>query len=400
MESKCPVKFQNIDFCAPSTHDNPYEMYDYFLEHEPIRFDEKNEVWEVFRYDDIVTIERDTETFINGEGVRPGIPPDPGMIYQDGEQHSKQRALVSSGFTPRQMRKMEDRAREIVVDLVDKMLEKDEVEIVTDLAGALPSRLIADMLDIPEEKRPTVLGWINMIMMGGCGPEYVTDEVNDAFEGFCMHHEEMYPDRLAKGCTGSDLLTIWMNAEINGEKLDESQLLFEHVLLNVGGAETTRSAIAGGLHQLSLDPKQYDALSDDPSLIPNAVEEIIRWVCPFVNMYRTATRDYELHGKVIKEGQQVGLTYPAANRDPSKFKNPHEFNIFRDFSKEARHLSFGLGPHFCLGSNLARMEIRLSLEEMTQRVKKISIPEGKDVEYVSSSFVRGLSKFPAILDPR
>jgi hypothetical protein len=222
-------------------------MYDYFLEREPLYFDEKNGVWEVFRYDDIVTIERDTEAFINGEGVRPNIPPDPGMIYQDGEQHNKQRALVSSGFTPRQMRKMEDRAREIVVELVDTMLGKDEVEIVADLAGALPARLIADMLNIPEEKRAAVMEWINQIMIGGCGPEYVTDEVNDAFEEFCMHHEEMYQDRIAAGCKGSDLLTIWMNAEINGEKLDESQLLFEHVLLNVGGAETTRSAIAGSV---------------------------------------------------------------------------------------------------------------------------------------------------------
>jgi cytochrome P450 family 142 subfamily A polypeptide 1 len=400
VENKCPVKFQNIDFCAPSSHDNPYEMYDYFLEHEPIRFDETNGLWEVFRYDDIVAIERDTETFINGEGVRPNIPPDPGMIYQDGELHNKQRALVSSGFTPRQMRKMEDRAREIVVDLVDKMLAKDEVDIVTDLAGALPSQLIADMLNIPQEKRETVLNWINLIMAGGCGPEYVSDEVNDAFSGFCDHHEEMYQDRMAAGCTGSDLLSIWIKAEINGEKLDESQLLFEHVLLNVGGAETTRSAIAGALERLSNDQKQYDALVEDPSLIPNAVEEIIRWVCPFVNMYRTATRDYEIHGKVIKEGQQVGLTYAAANRDPRHFKDPHTFNIFRDFSKESKHLSFGLGPHFCLGASLARMEIRLSLEEMTQRVKRITSPEGKPPVYVSSSFVRGLGSYPAILDPR
>jgi cytochrome P450 family 142 subfamily A polypeptide 1 len=375
-------------------------MYDYFLEHEPIRFDEANDVWEVFRYDDIVTIERDAETFINGEGIRPNIPPDPGMIYQDGELHNKQRALVSSGFTPRQMRKMEDRAHEIVTDLVDKMLAKDEVDIVTDLAGALPSRLIADMLDIPLEKRERVLNWINLIIAGGQGPEYVSDEVNDAFGNFCEHHEEMYQDRIAAGCTGSDLLTIWINAEINGEKLDESQLLFEHVLLNVGGAETTRSAIAGGLERLSDDQKQYDALYEDPSLIPNAVEEILRWVCPFVNMYRTATRDYELHGKVIKEGQQVGLTYPAGNRDPRKFEDPHTFNIFRDFSKEAKHLSFGLGPHFCLGSSLARLEIRQSLEEMTKRVKRISSPEGKPPVYVSSSFVRGLGSYPAILEPR
>ncbi len=400
MENKCPVKFQKVDFCAPSSHENPYEMYDYFLENEPLYFDEKNELWEVFRYDDIVAIERDTESFVSSEGVRPNIPGDPGMIYQDGEQHNKQRALVSSAFTPRQMRKMEERVRVIVKELVDQMLAKDEVEIVADLAASLPMRLIADMLDIPEEKRAAVQTWIGQAITGGCGPDYVTDEVNDAFEHFCEHHEEMYQDRLAAGCTGQDILTIWINAEINGEKLDESQLLFEHILLNTGGAETTRSAIAGGLERLSNDQKQYDALFEDPSLIPNAVEEIIRWVCPFINMYRTAARDYELHGKVIKEGQMVGLTYPAANRDPRHFKDPHTFNIFRDFSKESKHLSFGLGPHFCLGASLARMEIRLSLEEMTQRVKRIRIPEGKDVEYVSSSFTRGLTKYPAILEPR
>jgi cytochrome P450 family 142 subfamily A polypeptide 1 len=400
VESKCPVRFQHVDFCDPKTHDNPYQMYDYFLEHEPIYFDVKNGVWEVFRYDDVVTIERDTETFINSGGVRPNIPGDPAMIYQDGEQHNKQRALVSSGFTPRQMRKMENRVREIATDLVDKMLAKKEVDIVADLAAALPMRLIADMLDIPQEKRPAVQEWINAIMMGGCGPDYVTDEVNNAFDHFVGHHEEMVQDRLSAGCTGSDILTIWMNAEINGEKLDESQLLFEHVLLNVGGAETTRSAIAGGLERLSNDPRQYDALYEDPSLIPNAVEEIIRWVCPFVNMYRTATRDYELHGKVIKAGQQVGLTYPAANRDPRHYKDPHSFNIYRDFTKESKHLSFGLGPHFCLGASLARLELRLSLEEMTRRVARLRIPKGKKLEYVSSSFTRGLKKFPAVLEPR
>ena len=375
-------------------------MYDYFLEHEPIYFDEKNDVWEVFRYDDVVAIERDTETFISGEGVRPNIPGDPAMIYQDGEQHNKQRALVSSGFTPRQMRKMEHRAREIAVELVDTMLQMSEVDIVRDLAAPLPLRLISDMLGTPEEKRESVRQWISTMIQGGNGPDYVTDEVNDSFDQFIVLHEEMHTARLEAGCTGSDILTIWMNAEIDGEKLDESQLLFEHLLLNTGGAETTRNAIAGGFERLANAPEQYDALYDNPDLIPNAVEEILRWVTPFINMYRTAARDYELHGKVIKAGQQVGLTYPAANRDPRKYSDPHKFDVFRDFTKEAKHLAFGLGPHFCLGASLARLEIRLSLEEMTKRVKRIRIPEGKELEYISSSFIRGLKTFPAILEPR
>ncbi|MEM7134994.1 MAG: cytochrome P450 [Myxococcota bacterium] len=399
MPSQCPVKFDEVDFCDPKTHDDAYEMYDYFLEHEPIYFDEKNGLWEVFRYDDVVQILRDPETFISGEGIRPNIPGDPGMIYQDGDLHNKQRALVSSGFTPRQMRKMEQRVREIVAELVTTMLGCDEVDIVRDLAAPLPLRLISDMLGTPKDKRESVGQWINTMSQGGQGPDYVTDEVNDAFDNFVMLHEEMCEERLAAGCKGSDILTIWMNAESEGEKLDESQLLFEHVLLNLGGAETTRNAIAGGLYELAKDPAQYDALSDDPTLIPNAVEECIRFVCPFVNMYRTASRDYELHGKIIKEGQQVGLTFPAANRDPRKFKDPHRFDIRRDFTK-TKHLAFGLGPHFCLGASLARLEARLALEEMTRRVRAVRPIVGKDVAYRSSSFVRGLNSFPATLEAR
>ena len=393
--------YKEIDFCDPKTHDDAYEMYDHFLEHEPLAWDPHNELWQVFRYDDIVRIERDPETFCSGEGVRPNLPPDPGMIYQDGEQHTKQRALVSQGFTPRQMRKMEDRVQMLVDEMVGEMLKKDECDIVEDIACKLPMELIADMLDIPHEKRDAVRSWIEGIMAGGQGPQYVSEEVNDAFGNFADHHMEMVADREAKGCPGQDLLTIWMNAELKGEKLDESQLLFEHVLLNVGGAETTRSAIAGGLERLSAHPDQYDALYENPALIPNAVEEIIRWVCPFVNMYRTATRDYEIHGKVIKAGEKVGLNYPAANRDPRHFKDPHAFDIHRDFNNEnSKHLAFGLGPHFCLGSSLARLETRTVIEVMTQKVKRVVIPEGKSLEYVSSSFVRGLSFFPAILEVR
>ena len=285
-------------------------------------------------------------------------------------------------------------------ELGDRMLEKDEVDIVTDLAAPLPMRLICDMLGTPEETREALANCIATIVPGGQGPQYVTDEINDAFEHFVMHHETMMQERLAAGCTGSDILTIWMNAELNGEKLDESQLLFEHVLVNTGGAETTRNAIAGGLERLSNDPAQYDALYEDPSLIANAVEEIIRYVCPFVNMYRTAARDYELHDKVIKAGQMVGVNYAAANRDPRKFEDPQRFDIHRDFTKEAKHLSFGLGPHFCLGASLARVEIRLSLEEMTRRVERIRRVDGQELVRVSSSFTRGLNSFPAVLEAR
>lgn len=392
-------KYKDVDLCESHIHDDPWEMYAYFQEHEPLKWDPHNEVWYVFRYDDVMHIEKDPETFCSGEGVRPNLPPDPGMIYQDGEQHTKQRALVSHGFTPRQMRKMEARVVELVQGLVDNMLKKGECDIVADLAAPLPANLIADMIDVPQCRRKDLTNWIATAIAGGQGPQYVNDEVNDAFEKFCDHHMEMVAAREAAGCKGEDLLTIWMNAEINGEKLDESQLLFEHVLVNTGGSETTRNAIAGGLEQLAYDPAQYDDLCEHPDLIPNAVEEFIRYVTPFHNMFRTATRDVQMHGKVIKAGQMVGMQYTAANRDPRHFKDPHRFDIRRDFS-DSKQIAFGHGKHFCLGASLARLEVRIVLEIMTERVKRIRIPNGKKVTWFSSSFTRGPERFPAILDPR
>ncbi len=394
-------KYKDVDLCDPHTHDDPWEMYAYFQDHEPLVWDPHNEVWCVFRYDDVVSIEKDPETFCSGEGCRPNIPPDPGMIYQDGEQHTKQRALVSQGFTPRQMRKMQDRVTELVDGMVTAMLAKDECEIVGDLAAPLPATLISDMLNVPEERRADLMEWIATALAGGQGPQYVDDAVNDAFEHFCEHHMEMVAAREAEGCTGDDLLTIWMNAEINGEKLDESQLLFEHVLVNTGGSETTRNAIAGGLEQFVYHPDQFEYLYEHPEMISNAVEEIIRFVTPFHNMYRTATRDVEMHGKVIKAGQMVGMQYSAANKDPRNFKDPHKFDVSRDFEKEnSKQIAFGHGKHFCLGASLARLEVRTVLETMTKKVQRILIPQGKTVRWFSSSFSRGPEHFPAILEAR
>ena len=391
-------RFDDIDLCDPTSHDDPWEMYAYFQQNDPVHWDSNNEVWYAFLYDDIVTIARDPETFCSTEGNRPNLPPDPSMIHQDGEPHTKQRGLVSQGFTPRQMRKMDEHVHGLVKEMVDDMLGKDECEIVADLAAKLPMRLIGDILGIARDKHSTVADWINALSNGGQGPQYVDDSVNDAFNAFCEHHMEMVAERETEDQTGDDLLTIWMNAEINGEKLDESQLLFEHVLLNVGGAETTRNAIAGGLEQFALDPAQFDYLYEHPEVMANAIEEVIRFVSPFHNMFRTATRDVELRGKQIKEGQMIGMQYSAANKDPSHFENPHQFDIRRDF--KTKHIAFGYGSHFCLGASLARLELRTVLETMTAKAKRIRIPEGKSVRWRSSSFARGPAEFPAILERR
>ena len=392
--------FENIDMCDPKTHDDPWEMLEYFRENEPLYWDPNNEVWYVFRYEDIVAVSRDAETFTSTEGNRPNMPPDPSMIHKDGEEHRKQRGIVAQGFSPKYIREQEPRIREWTIDFIESKLPSGRMEIVEDLAARLPMRIIGTMLGVPTEKHDLVLSWIDRFLQGGMGPQYVTEEINEAYGEFCMHHEEML-ELAAQNPEGDDLLNRWLRAEFEGEKLDEDQLLFEHTLLNVGGAETTRSAIAGGLEELARAPEQYELLYqnlDNREFVDNACEEIIRWVTPFHNMFRTATRDIEMHGKTIKEGQMIGLQYPAANRDPRHFKDPYKFDITRKF--DTKHISFGYGAHFCLGASLARMELRVSLEEFVSRVKKLELDPNDPPRWVSSSFVRGPAHLPVILTPR
>jgi cytochrome P450 family 142 subfamily A polypeptide 1 len=385
--------FEGIDLCDPKSHDNPWEMYTWMLEERPLYWDPNNEVWYVWRYDDIVTLSRDPETFTSTNGNRPNLPPDPSMIHQDGEQHRKQRALVAQGFSPKFIRKMDEDVRDIARQLLGRMIDRGEGEIVEDLAARLPMAVIARMIGVPPEKEDTLRHWVDTFVGGGQGPAYVSDEVNEAFSAFIEHHEGLMAERADN--LGDDLLSTWIKAEIDGEKLNDEQLLFEHTLLTVGGSETTRNAIAGGIEELIRHPDQWDYLAKNRDAIPNAVEEIIRWVCPFVNMFRTATRDVEMHGQVIKEGQMIGLMYPAANREAKYFPEPFKFDVRRNF--ETKHIAFGYGAHFCLGSNLARLEIRAVLEEMFDMIERFEFKPGTEVEWVSSSFVRGPKTIPVLV---
>jgi len=393
-------KFQDLDMCDPKTHDDPWEMLEYLRENEPLYWDPHNELWYVFRYDDIVEISRDPETFTSTEGNRPHLPPDPSMIHQDGEAHRKQRGLVAQGFSPKYIRQQEPHIREIVIELLTPRIPEGTMDLVEHLAAPLPMRVIGDMLGVPREKHASILELIDKFLQGGQGPQYVDDAVNEAFGAFAEHHEEMLA-AIGEDPQGDDLLSRWIRAELEGEKLTEDQLLFEHTLLNVGGAETTRSALSGGLEELARHPDQYELLYqklDDREFVENACEEIIRWVTPFHNMFRTATRDVEMHGKVIKAGQMVGLQYPAANRDPRHFKDPYKFDITRDFT--TKHISFGYGSHFCLGASLARMELRVALEEFVSRIKNLRLDPAHPPVWVSSSFVRGPKSTRVLFEAR
>lgn len=393
MEPERPTEARDYDTLDNDLHcHDPWPFYAWLREEAPLYWDQHNEIWSVSRYDDVVAISKDPETFTSTEGNRPNLPPDPSMINQDGRQHVLQRRLVSSGFTPRHIKRITDQIREIAIDMIADVQAKGECDLVVDLAAPLPRRLVLDMLGVPREDEEQIQAWIDTFVFAGGGPQYVTDEVNDAFFALAEYHENLVAKRREN--PGDDLISTWLTAEIDGQKLDDDQLLFEHTLLLVGGTETTRNAISGGIDQLLHHPDQWRDVQTNRDILPNAIEEMIRWVSPFVNMVRTATKNVEMHGRIVYEGDQISLLYPAANRDPRHFDNPETFDVRRNFRSPS--LAFGHGPHFCLGANLARMEIKILLEEIFARLPDLGLKPGATPEWRPSSFIRGIKTMPVV----
>ena len=381
--------FEHADLLDPSTNShNPWPLYNWLREEAPVFFDRNNEIYAVSRYDDVKRISKQHDTFISGEGVRPKMPGEPSMIHCDGQAHSRQRSLVAKGFTPKRITQLEGHIRNIASELIDAMLPRGKGDLIADLACPLPSYVIGDLLGHSRDEIAQLQEWTDIFVQGGCGPQYVTEEVDGAFEQFMEFHERAMEAR--QRSQSDDLLTLWLNAEIDGHRLQDYQILFEHTLLMVGGSETTRNAISGGLEALMNNPQQWNYLVEHPEGIDNAIEEILRFTSPFVNMARTTSRDVELHGVTIPEGSEILMLYPPANRDPRHFDDPDTFDVTREL--RSTPLAFGYGKHICLGAPLARLEIRVVLEEVLARFEDMRIG-GEVVPHVSS-FIRGAKSMP------
>jgi cholest-4-en-3-one 26-monooxygenase len=363
-----------------------YERYAWFREHEPVAWDEINELWGVFRHADVVEVETRDDVFVNSDkakgGYRPNIPADSAIIGLDNPLHSQRRKLVSRRFTPRAVASREERVREVVVDLVESALARGTVDVVADLAAPLPARMIGWLLGFPEDMWPKLRDWSERTIMLGGGPRYMNDDGIAAFTEFLGAAAALYDAKL--GCPADDTMTTWTTAEVDGEPLGQRDVLADCLLLLDGGAETTRTVIARSILELATRPDQWELLRHGAD-IATATEEFIRWVSPIHNMCRVAAQDYDLGGVTIKQGQQVVLMYGSANRDPAHFTDPEQFDVTR---KPNDHIAFGLGTHFCLGAGLARLEIRVFFEELVRRVGVVRIV-GDPVE-MPNAFVYGL----------
>ncbi|MFC6931555.1 cytochrome P450 [Actinomadura yumaensis] len=317
------------------------------------------------------------------------------MIGLDDPEHLRRRRMVYQRFTPRGVARYADRIRATAVDCIDTALEAGTVDAVPALAAPLPARVIGWLLGFPEESWPQLVHWSETAVYAGGGQRYVTDEATIAVGEFAMAVLDMAKERRA--CPSSDLLSTWSNAGPDDPAYDDERLAHEALLLLVGGAETTRTVIATAIDALIRHPDQWRRLRDDPSLIPGAVEEFVRWTTPILNMCRVPNVDAEVRGVTIPAGDQVLLMYGSANRDEDVFDRPDEFDVTRP---SGDHIAFGLGPHFCLGASLARLELQIFFEEWVARVGDAERADAEGPRILRNAFVRGVTEFPVTLARR
>jgi cholest-4-en-3-one 26-monooxygenase len=373
----------------------PYADWAWMRANAPAYWDAKNEIWALTRYDDVLAAEKDPVTFSSHRAPRPHGDHLPMIISMDGDEHSRRRKLVSRGFTPRRVRDHEQTVRRLCTEIIDRVAPKGECDFVWEIAAPLPLLMIADMLGFPPESYDDLLRWSDDMIRGTTiGDPEVLQAAADAMIGFRALQLEVIADRRSKP-PQDDLISVLCYAEIDGEQLDDESIINESLLILIGGDETTRHVMTDGMLALLEFPDQLAIAQDDPSAIDLCVEELLRWVSPVKNMARTVTRELELHGQTLHEGEQVVLMYPAANRDPDVFSEPDRLDVRRDPNP---HLAFGFGPHFCMGASLARLELKIMFSELLRRLPDLHLA-GAPMPRRSSNFISGPEAMPVAFTP-
>jgi cytochrome P450 family 142 subfamily A polypeptide 1 len=376
----------------------PHDAYAWMRQHAPVYYDEANDLWAAASYAAVKQASVDTESFSNAGGIRPKFPPLPMMIDFDAPEHVRRRRLVSEGFTPRRVRAMEDRLRRVCDSILDRVCEQGSCDFVKDVAAPLPIIMIGDMLGVAPEDRDDLLRWSDDMLKGQGSPDpSAMERAANAFAGYMQYIHPVIADRRNTGNT-DDLVGVLCHAVIDGDSLDDDSLVHESLLILIGGDETTRHVISGGMEELLAHPDQQAQLAADPgTLMPGAVEEMLRWVSPIKNMTRTATRDVALEGEVIREGQELLLLYPSANRDESVFENADAFDIARSPNP---HIAFGFGAHFCLGNQLARLELRVMVERALARLPDLHLAiDRAALPRRPANFISGFDEMPVAFTP-
>lgn len=414
---------EQIDFCDSAVFDDPWAVYAQLRHEAPMYRDEINNMWVVSRYDDVVKVSRRPELYCSSQGVRPKGASDISLLAMDDPEHTRVRRLVNKGFTPRQVRALLPHIKELSADLVREIGDRGEVDFVSEVAIHVPLIVIAELLGLDPATRLELYRWSDD-MMGGDGRTEADDPAllaaMMAFGEYSAVLQEIIADRRENPT--DDLISVLTNAHDEGAlaeiaagttdqhvtgadetALEEHELLMFLVALLVAGNETTRNAISGALLALSQFPAERERLVahlDDDAFLDLAVEELIRFVSPVMSFSRTVTEDHVYEGEdftqELKAGDKIFMLYQSANRDERVFDDPSALCLDRDPNP---HVAFGIGTHFCLGANLARMEVKVVFEELLRHLPDIRVPEGATGERGESTLVLSLAKLPAIFTP-
>lgn len=374
-----------------------HDVFAWMREHDPVHRDEKNNLWVITKYEDVSFVERHPELFCSEKGVRPkgGGADSLSIVSMDDPEHVRQRRMVSRGFTPSRINELMQHIRELARDLVDKVASRGECDFVIDIARPLPLIVIAEMLGLPVEDRERLAHWSDTMMAAeGAEPDEPRTQVaGEAWGEYVTYLDALLEDRRAR--PRDDLISVLLSSA-DADELSGEEVLSFLVLLLVAGNETTRNALSGGMLALTTFPEQRERLVADMSKVNSATEEILRYVSPVISFSRTVCADTELRGRMLRKGDMLLNVYPSANRDTDVFDDPDAFRIDRDPNL---HLAFGTGPHFCLGANLARTEIRILLEELFTRLPDVRVADGADAQRGPNSLVTTIQHLPVVFTP-
>jgi cytochrome P450 len=386
----------------------PHPIWKRLRAEDPVHWVEQEgeaiDFWAITRHADVQLLSTQPDKFLNGPRLTIAHEPEdrermsqfpPTLIQMDPPQHRDFRRMISARFKPKALERIHDPIEEIGREIVEAMVKdsnEGEVDFVSEVSAPLPIAVIAWLLGVPKSDWNMLFDWTNRIIGAG-DPEYQVEgktpvesaqaSMVELFTYFAKLVEEK------KKNPDDDLISLFNTFEHGGKKLELMDVLAWCLIIVIAGNETTRNGTTGGMLAFVEHQDQLRKLQQNPGLLPSAVEEVVRWTTPIIHFARTATQDFELRGKTIKEGQSVALFYPSANRDEDYFEDPYSFRIDR---RPNRHLGFGIGEHFCLGANLARLEISVAYKYLLPRIEEIEL--SGPVERLHSSLVGGVKRLP------
>ncbi|MEX5635378.1 cytochrome P450 [Parafrankia sp. FMc2] len=385
----------------PNTYGLPLDAYEFIRDEKPCYLHEFHDpalidrAWVISRNEDIWRVDRDSELYAADRGyvnawkvtpIDPTMGGMPAMLTMDGAKHKEQRGVMAKGFTPAFVRELEEKFRGYAATVVDRALEKGTINFVQEIGHAMPMEALGDVLGVPHEDRPKFFGWVDTF----AAP--FDTRITPSFDNVMVAIGELlvYAGDLAelkRKHPGDDVLSRIVAA---ADVISEDEILGNVALLASGAAESTRTALSHGMHSLLRNPDQMAWLRERASDIPNtAIQEIVRIASPFTHLVRTATATHELHGQTIEEGDIVLMLFTAGNFDPRVFDDPRGFDLAREKNP---HVSFGRGPHQCLGKHVATLEMKILLEELLQRTR--SIEQAGEVSYIRDNYSRGVFELP------